>query len=322
MKKLVIVFIFIIFLSMPIFAQGYYFDIGINNIGANITVIESNGHFSLLGYGLGLIAGFGPLDNMPIYIVGEISASVRPVVNLFFGGAGIIYYPVTLIQLGLTLGFSIPIINHGDDPNVYSNGFGWNISAAFDLGKNNHGCLIGLKYSGALLNDPIKTTDTTMLTTDLGIFLKYAYRKKVSKQTTDNAVKQSISNLKINKAITRASQNLINNLPEKSRLAVINIASNNDETSAYAVEELEYQLVTSKKFIIVDRNTLNTIRTEQNFQMSGEVSDESAVSIGQMMGANIVITGSISGTGKTQRLSLRALDVRTAEIVTMVREEF
>jgi hypothetical protein len=56
--------------------------------------------------------------------------------------------------------------------------------------------------------------------------------------------------------------------------------------------------------------------------MSGEVSDASAVSIGQMLGANIVLTGSISGVGASQRLSISALDVRTGEIVSMVREEF
>jgi hypothetical protein len=56
--------------------------------------------------------------------------------------------------------------------------------------------------------------------------------------------------------------------------------------------------------------------------MSGDVSDATAVSIGQMLGANIVLTGSISGTGSDRRLSIRALDVRTAQIITMVREEF
>jgi len=67
---------------------------------------------------------------------------------------------------------------------------------------------------------------------------------------------------------------------------------------------------------------LDIIRAEQNFQMSGEVSEESAISIGQMLGANIVITGSITGTGTNQRLSIKALDVKTAQIVTMVRETF
>jgi hypothetical protein len=60
---------------------------------------------------------------------------------------------------------------------------------------------------------------------------------------------------------------------------------------------------------------------EQRFQLSGEVSDQSAVSIGNLLGANIVITGNISGTGSTQRLTLKALDVRTGQIVSMAREQ-
>jgi len=126
----------------------------------------------------------------------------------------------------------------------------------------------------------------------------------------------------IEKAIYTVSGDLIIDLPVNSKIAVINISSNNRDVSALVVDELEYHLVSARKFTIVDRRTLDTIRTEQNFQMSGDVSDASAVSIGQMLGANIVITGSITGTGTNQRLSIKALDVKTAQIVTMVRETF
>jgi curli biogenesis system outer membrane secretion channel CsgG len=126
----------------------------------------------------------------------------------------------------------------------------------------------------------------------------------------------------IEKAIYTVSDDLIKDLPENSKIAVISISSNNRDVSALVVDELEYHLVSAKKFTIVDRRTLDAIRAEQNFQMSGDVSDASAVSIGQMLGANIVITGSITGAGTNQRLSIRALDVNTAQIVTMVRETF
>jgi TolB-like protein len=123
-------------------------------------------------------------------------------------------------------------------------------------------------------------------------------------------------------ALNRVCGDLVNELPNNSTIAVISISSNDRETSAFVVDEVEFQLVDAHKFTIVDRKTLDTIRFEQNFQMSGDVSDASAVSIGQMLGANIVITGSITGTGTMQRLSIKALDVRTAQIVTMVRESF
>jgi len=123
-------------------------------------------------------------------------------------------------------------------------------------------------------------------------------------------------------AVNRASKDLIAELPENSKIAVISISSNNKDVSALVVDELEFHLVSARRFTIVDRKTLDAIRVEQNFQMSGDVSDASAVSIGQMLGANIVITGSITETGTNQRLSIRALDVNTAQIVTMVRETF
>lgn len=123
-------------------------------------------------------------------------------------------------------------------------------------------------------------------------------------------------------AVARASVIFIGELPKNSSIAVISISSTDYNLAMFAVDELEYQLVTAKQFRIVDRKTLDTIRTEQNFQLSGEVSDQSAVTIGNMLGANYVVTGTISGIGNTQRLTLKALDVKTAQIITMARESF
>jgi hypothetical protein len=56
--------------------------------------------------------------------------------------------------------------------------------------------------------------------------------------------------------------------------------------------------------------------------MSGEVDDDSAISIGKFLGANIVVTGNVSGTGSLRRLRIKALDVLTGEIVSMASERF
>jgi hypothetical protein len=89
----------------------------------------------------------------------------------------------------------------------------------------------------------------------------------------------------------------------------------------YAVEDLEYNLVKAG-FRLVDRQQIERIRSEQSFQTSGEVDDNSAVSIGKMAGANAVITIGVSYTDGSGRLTLKALDVQTAEIITMARQEF
>jgi TolB-like protein len=123
-------------------------------------------------------------------------------------------------------------------------------------------------------------------------------------------------------AVNRASDELTGTLPSNVIIAVLNVSSYDYDTATFVIDELEYRLVAERRFRVVDRKTLDTIRAEQNFQMSGDVDDDSAVSIGKMLGANIVITGAITGSGASQRLTLKALDVRTAQIVTMAREAY
>lgn len=123
-------------------------------------------------------------------------------------------------------------------------------------------------------------------------------------------------------AINRSCDSLAGYLPNNASVAVLSVSSQDRNMATFVIDELEFQLVNSRQFKVVDRITLDAIRAEQNFQLSGDVDDNSAVSIGKMLGANIVITGSISGTGTTQRLTIKALDVQTAQIVAMAREQF
>jgi TolB-like protein len=131
-----------------------------------------------------------------------------------------------------------------------------------------------------------------------------------------------INQEKLQNAIKIVCEDLINKLPRSSTIAVLSIGSQDRYTSEYVVDEIEYSLVNAARFTIVNRVQLNRIREEQNFQMSGDVSDDSAVSIGNMLGASIVLTGTITENGSTGRITIRALDVKTAQIVTMARGEY
>ena len=126
----------------------------------------------------------------------------------------------------------------------------------------------------------------------------------------------------IEKALYAASDQLIEELPDNATVAVISIASDNREFSEFVIDELAYILVDTKKFKVVDRKSLDAIQEEQKFQRSGDVDDKSAVSLGKKLGASIVITGSAGGSGPLQRLRVKALDVKTAEIVSMASEKF
>ena len=123
-------------------------------------------------------------------------------------------------------------------------------------------------------------------------------------------------------ALNNAAKTLIESIPADTTIAILSVYSADSGIADYVIDALEYRFFNARKFNLVDRRRLEQIRREQNFQMSGEVSDSSAVSIGSMLGASIVITGSVSGSGASQRLTLRALDVQTARIITMAMELF
>jgi hypothetical protein len=124
----------------------------------------------------------------------------------------------------------------------------------------------------------------------------------------------------LERAIERSAETLVGKLPKGSTVAVLNISSANNTENL--IQELEYRLVQKgKDLIIVDRRRLAQIRIEQAFQISGDVSDASAVSIGNMLGATVVITGNITTSGNKQILRLTALDVQTAQIIESTREE-
>jgi hypothetical protein len=137
-----------------------------------------------------------------------------------------------------------------------------------------------------------------------------------------STVQKPIGQSTLEAALYTAADVVVKKLEPKTTIAVVSIASRDIDSAEFVLDELAYVIVSSGNFKVVDRKSLEAIRVEQNFQSSGEVDDDSAVSIGKLLGANIVITGSITGVGSTRRLRLKALDVKTAEIVAMASEAY
>ncbi|MDR3020410.1 MAG: CsgG/HfaB family protein [Treponema sp.] len=118
-------------------------------------------------------------------------------------------------------------------------------------------------------------------------------------------------------ALTESFANLNKDIPARARLAIINIASTDPAEGGFYIDELTLTFVNARAFTIIDRKDIDKVLAEQNFQMSGHVDDDSALSIGKFLGATVVITGSINVLGAQKRLVLKALDVQTAEILAM-----
>jgi TolB-like protein len=118
-------------------------------------------------------------------------------------------------------------------------------------------------------------------------------------------------------ALKNVTQYLVEKLPPQTLVVVLNFSSKHAELSTYVIEELTANLVNSGKLTVVDRQNLDTIQKEMQFQMSGEVSDESAQAIGKKLGAQTIISGSIDPLGTIFRLRVRAIEVHTAAIQGM-----
>jgi hypothetical protein len=196
MKKVIVLGTLLVMVSLSVSAQGFYFDIGLS-IGKGWTEVEgidmvdalegSGISVDELAVDIGLKAGYGPFGNIPLYVVGELGGMGHRIYdssdyvqfNSYIIGPGVIFYPIPLIQLGLSLGYSW-VSNQADISGftMYNSkgGFAWNISAAFDLGRGNHGCLIGVKYFNA--NNTLRTSNADEKASMVGIFIKYTYRKK------------------------------------------------------------------------------------------------------------------------------------------------
>ena len=60
---------------------------------------------------------------------------------------------------------------------------------------------------------------------------------------------------------------------------------------------------------VVERQNIALIIAEQNLQMSGNVSDNEIISIGNLSGANTAVIVSITGAAAARRLQVRVLDL-------------
>ena len=85
----------------------------------------------------------------------------------------------------------------------------------------------------------------------------------------------------------------------------------------YLAEELTTQLFTLKKYQIVERRMINTIMQEQKLSMAGLVSDESYKNFGNLLGVDILTTGSIADFGSSVKVNARMISPASGEVLAV-----
>ncbi|MCL2412007.1 MAG: CsgG/HfaB family protein [Treponema sp.] len=126
----------------------------------------------------------------------------------------------------------------------------------------------------------------------------------------------------VENAVNYVAATLIESMPHGANIAILNIESDDIGFAETIMAQLEFRLFMSRNFTIVDRARLDQIREEQHLHLSGEVNDLSAAFIGHLLGASIVITGSTGRDATGGWLLIRALDVTTAQVISMAMGRF
>jgi hypothetical protein len=115
-------------------------------------------------------------------------------------------------------------------------------------------------------------------------------------------------------AIREAAAQMETRIPPKTMVALVSVASPSTVFSTQVLTRLESTIVSNGKLVVVDRANLDKVREEQGFQLSGEVDDESAKSIGKLLGAGAIVTGSLADLGDVYSLTLKAINIETATV--------
>jgi len=125
----------------------------------------------------------------------------------------------------------------------------------------------------------------------------------------------------LDQAIAEAAARIDERIPAGSRIALLNFNSPSDRFSLYVLDELSANLLDSGRLTVVDRREMDLIRNEIDFQFSGDVDDDSIQQVGRRLGAQSIVSGTLTEIGGDYRIAIRVLNVESAAIEVHFRSD-
>ena len=125
----------------------------------------------------------------------------------------------------------------------------------------------------------------------------------------------------LDQAIAEAAARIDERIPAGSRIALLNFNSPSDRFSLYVLDELSANLLDSGRLTVVDRREMDLIRDEIDFQFSGDVDDDSIQQAGRRLGAQSIVSGTLTEIGGDYRIAIRVLNVESAAIEVHFRSD-
>jgi len=116
------------------------------------------------------------------------------------------------------------------------------------------------------------------------------------------------------KAVKNAIDRLYSKLPSGANIMIMKTNSTERSMLEHVVNQMTKSVVQAGRLKVVDRSNQALINAEQQYQLSGNVDDNSMVSIGHQLGVQYIVICWISGEKSLRRLNLKVLNVETAQI--------
>jgi simple sugar transport system substrate-binding protein len=107
------------------------------------------------------------------------------------------------------------------------------------------------------------------------------------------------------------------------RVAVLDVVVSKEIDPSVIVpvtETIMEEMVSSRAYTVLDRSFVAQVLKEKEFQVSGLVSDEQIVKVGQYLGADFVVAGRAQYVADSYFLVAKMIDVKTGEITAQTSE--
>ena len=107
-------------------------------------------------------------------------------------------------------------------------------------------------------------------------------------------------------------------------IAVINFDGKNvsaEEASALT-DRLRIELFRTSRFKVFEREKMNAILDEQGFQLADCTSDACIVQMGQLIGVQQIVAGSVSHVGTVYSIAARVIDVERGEMLNIATFDY
>jgi len=121
--------------------------------------------------------------------------------------------------------------------------------------------------------------------------------------------------LMLDGAILNFAVRVSRDLPANTSIAIVNFSSNSAELNGYVMDETYGALLRQRMIspLKLEQNQLQSIRSEMRFNETGSLTNESAQTIGRLLGVQQLITGTINSFGTEYRIIFDVVNTRNTE---------